>query len=251
MPRKRRAQCYRLNAAQRVPAVPTGSEEMLRARSDALDGPADPNEVKQYHIIQGERICGWSCDPTSPYYEEDKHLCPAQCHGPGSHSYHFCPGQEPFERISSMCPMPPPPLPQATRGRQATCADDAAALVAAGIWMLIGVQTGPSNFARRTGVRSSWKRWEAEHPGVLICFLLGRLGVSSRTLAELDREGVAHNDILWLPNATDAGVPTIKGYHWWTAAHRLMSPAGGGDGVRIAAKVGCQALAPALARAHA
>jgi len=44
-------------------------------------------------------------------------------------------------------------------------------------------------------------------------------------------------DILWLPNATDAGVPTIKGYHWWRAAERLLPPIGSERGVRIAAKV--------------
>ena len=68
-PRSRRArqqrtqQCYRLNAAQRTPVVPPGEEEMLRARSDALDGVADPLEAKKYRIVSGERICGWTRDP--------------------------------------------------------------------------------------------------------------------------------------------------------------------------------------------
>ena len=241
MPRRaRRGQCYGLDDAQRAHVVPTGSEELLRARSDALDGPADPLEAKRYRIIQGERVCGWSCDPSSPYYEEDKHLCPAQCHGPGGDNYHFCPGQKPFERLGDLCPTAPPPLPQAPAyGRRATCVDDAAALAAAGVWLLIGVQTGPFNTARRFGVRSSWKRWEGEQPGVLVCFLLGRLGLKRKTLASLDAEDSRHRDILWLDNATDAGVPTLKGYHWWRAAHRLLPPPGATDGrgVQIAAKV--------------
>ena len=209
MPRKRggRQQCYGLNKAQRTPVVPTGDEELLRARTDALDGPADPFEAKRYRIVQGERICGWSCDPSSPYYEEDKHLCPAQCRGPGAHNYQFCPGQEHFERLGDLCPAAPPSLPLPTTTRRATCADDAAALAAAGVWLLIGVQTGPFNKARRAGVRSSWKQWQTEQPGVLICFLLGRLGIKPKTLAALDAEDKAHRDILWLPNATDAGVP--------------------------------------------
>jgi hypothetical protein len=218
-----------------------GSEELLRARTDELDKRADPLEAKRYRIIQGERMCGWSCDPASPYYEEDKHLCPEQCHGPGSHNYHFCAGQKPFERIEDLCPNVLPQLPKPINHgeRAATCADDAATLAAAGVWLLIGVQTGPSNAARRAGVRRSWKRWEDEQPGVLICFLLGRLGLRRKALMALDAEDAAHKDILWLPNATDAGVPTIKGYHWWQAAHRLLPPPGSTDGrgVRIAAKV--------------
>lgn len=244
MPRRKaraKAQCYGLDESRRTPIVPVGEEEMLRAHTDALDGPADIHEAKKYRIVQGERICGWSCDPSSPYYEEDKHLCPAQCRGPGAHNYQFCPGQKPFERLGDLCPTPPPPLPQPLAGaRAATCADDAATLAAAGVWLLIGVQTGPFNKARRAGVRHSWKRWEAEQPGVLICFLLGRVGLRRRTLEALDAEDAAHRDILWLPNATDAGVPTIKGYHWWTAAHRLLPPPGAaaaGRGVQIAAKV--------------
>jgi len=238
--RRGEGQCYGLDAAQRTPVVPAGSEEMLRSRTDALDGPADPLDAKHYRIIQGERVCGWSCDPSSPYYEEDKHLCPPQCRGSGSESYHFCPGQTRFERLGDLCPTQPPPLLQPTsHGLRATCAGDAAALAAAGVWLLIGVQTGPFNGARRAGVRSSWKRWEADHPGVLICFLLGRIGLRRRTLAALDAEDRAHGDILWLPNATDAGVPTLKGHHWWRAAERLLPPASATDGrgVQIAAKV--------------
>ena len=128
------------------------------------------------------------CDPSNPYFQEDKHLCPAQCAGAGAANYHFCPGQRRFERLLDLCPTAPPPLPHAIGGRQPTCADDASALAAAGVWLLIGVQTGPFNSARRAGVRASWKRWESEHPGVLVCFLLGRLGLRRKTLAELDAE---------------------------------------------------------------
>ena len=228
----KRWQCYGLNEAQRTPVVPPGDDLLLRARSDARDGRADPQEAKQYRIINGERMCGWSCDPSGPYYEEDRHLCPAQCHGAGAENYRFCPRQRRFERLVDVCPPPPPPLPQpvSPAAPRATCASPSSVLTAAGVWLLIGVQTGPFNAARRAGVRSSWKRWEEEHKGVLVCFLLGRLGLPSATLRTLDAEDAAHRDILWLPNATDAGVPTMKGYHWWQAAHRLLPPPGAGAG---------------------
>ena len=66
---------------------------------------------------------------------------------------------------------------------------------------------------------------------MLVCFLLGRLGLRRKALAALDAEDAEHRDILWLPNATDAGVPTIKGYHWWREAHRRLPPAASTDGL--------------------
>ena len=43
--------------------------------------------------------------------------------------------------------------------------------------------------------------------------------------------------VLQRRNATDAGVPTIKGYHWWRAAAALLPQEGSVSGLRIAAKV--------------
>ena len=204
---------------------------MLRPFNAEVDGPANSAEAQRYRVVQGERICGWSCDPTGPYYEQDKGLCPAQC----------LPGYVPprrkrrTETIADVCgSTQPPPLP-AVKG-QASCSGDAASLTAAGIWMLIGVQTGPGHLGRRDGVRASWKRWE-QGGGVLVCFLIGRVGLQPRQLLTLDAEAKQHGDILWLENATDAGVPTVKGFHWWRAAARLLPPPGSARGVRIAAKV--------------
>jgi hypothetical protein len=215
-------------------AMVAHSDEMLRAFDEAIDGPANSDEAKRYRIVQGERICGWSCDPSGPYYEEDKHLCPAECK-PGYVAPAGKPGRPRNERLRDVCPQPPPPL-EPVVGR-ASCSSDAAALTAAGTWMLIAVQTGPFNKGRRDGVRASWKRWEADTPGVLVCFLIGRVGVSEAVLSALDAEDAEHRDVLWLPNATDAGVPTIKGYHWWTTAARLLPPPGSKRGLRIVAKV--------------
>ena len=211
-------------------------DEMLRAFDASIDGPADSAEAKRYRIVNGERVCGWSCDPKGPYYEEDKHLCPAECDG-GLWKPRAKPGRPKPEVIADVCHTPPPPLPTLS-GEKPYCADDAATLTRKGVWMLIGVQTGPSHTARREGVRASWKRWERDQPGVLVCFLIGRVGIDHK-LSELDAEDRMHRDILWLPNATDAGVPTIKGYHWWRTANRLLPPADASDGrgIRIAAKV--------------
>ena len=214
-------------------------DEMLRPFDRQLDGPPDSAEARRYRIVQGERICGWSCDPSGPYYEQDKHLCPREClSGPGSDSYIRNPAKPRFEMIRDVCAgRPPLQMPVAPSARAPTCADDAAGLAASGVWLLIGVQTGPAHRGRRDGVRASWKRWERDTPGVLVCFLIGRIGVSLETLALLDAESKENGDVLWLPNATDAGVPTIKGYHWWKTAARLLPPMAGYPGQRIAAKV--------------
>jgi hypothetical protein len=212
----------------------TTASEMLRAFHSSIDGPANAEEARRYRIVQGERICGWSCDPSGPYYEQDKHLCPAECK-PG---YRLKPGKARYERIADVCHTDPPPLPPpSSPGLRASCSDDATAIANAGVWMLIGVQTGPTHRGRRDGIRRSWKRWDQDDSGVLVCFLIGRVGIAAEVLAELGEEGKAHNDLLWLVNATDAGVPTIKGYHWWRAANRLLPPPGSTRGIRIAAKV--------------
>lgn len=231
-------------------ALPTPSRdapEMLRSFNAEVDGPANSAEAQRYRVVQGERICGWSCDPAGPYYEQDKGLCPAQCL-PG---YVRPPRKRRYETIPDVCSSQPPPLP-AVKG-QASCSGNAASLTAAGIWMLVGVQTGPAHLGRRDGVRASWKQWE-NGAGVLVCFLIGRVGVTRRQLLTLDAEEKQHGDIMWLENATDAGVPTVKGFHWWRAAARLLPPPGSQRGVRIAAKVDDDSFlcaAPPAARARA
>jgi len=135
-------------------------QRMLRAFDPALDGPADADEAWRYRYVNGERVCGWSCDPSGPYYEQDKHLCPKACR-----SERFAGGSSLPSRseIGGVCSEPPPPLPPRSGGA-ASCSSGEAAITAAGVWMLIGVQTGPAHLPRRDGVRASWKRFEADAP---------------------------------------------------------------------------------------
>ena len=78
---------------------------MLRPFNAEVDGPANSAEAQHYRVVQGERICGWSCDPTGPYYEQDKGLCPAQCL-PG---YVPPPRKRRTEKIADVCGSTPPP----------------------------------------------------------------------------------------------------------------------------------------------
>ena len=57
------------------------SNPLVRGFDASLDGAADDAAATRYTVITGERICGWSCDPTSPHYEKDHHMCPAHCSG--------------------------------------------------------------------------------------------------------------------------------------------------------------------------
>ena len=103
---------------QSSPAGAAPLDEMLRSYDRAIDGRYDPDEALRYRIVQGERICGWSCDPSSPYYKEDHHMCPAECRG---NFWMHRPGRKKkFLRIDDVCgglasaPALPPPVGKAS-----------------------------------------------------------------------------------------------------------------------------------------
>ena len=64
-------------------SLPAAASPMLRAFDPLIDGKPIVSDALRYRIISGERICGWSCDPLSPHYEADKHLCPKECKAGG------------------------------------------------------------------------------------------------------------------------------------------------------------------------
>ena len=119
------------------------------------------------------------------------------------------------------------------------CSDSAAQLTAAGVFLLVGVQSGPSerHLARRNAIRHSWIRWENVGRTVLVCFLLGRRELRPGALRRLEAEAAENGDVLWLTNATDEGVPTLKGYEWWRTAASLLPADSGGGGIAHFAKV--------------
>ena len=134
----------------------------------------------------------------------------------------------------------------AAAGRAARALGAAAALLgqrgaatAAGVFLLVGVQSGPSerHLARRNAIRHSWIRWENVSRTVLVCFLLGRRELRPGALRRLEAEAAENGDVLWLTNATDEGVPTLKGYEWWRTAASLLPADSGGGGIAHFAKV--------------
>lgn len=222
----------------------SATSPMLRAFDPEVDGKADANAAVRYRVVSGERICGWSCDTTSPHYERDKHLCPAECVGGrllprAARPTHKKRKKKAMERLDEVCPGPAPatPAPALPLGRRPHCSDGADVLNRAGVFLFVGVQSGPRHQGRRSSIRRSWMRWDNVGRTALVCFILGRRGLGPESLAELDAEAAAHGDIFWLPNATDEGVPTLKGYAYWSAAARLLPPPGATAGIAHVAKV--------------
>ena len=64
-----------------------------------------------------------------------------------------------------------------------------------------------------------------------------RASPAAWSVLDLPEEHPTRCTVLQRRNATDAGVPTIKGYHWWRAAAALLPREGSASGLRIAAKV--------------
>jgi len=211
------------------------SNPLVRGFDASLDGAADDAAATRYTVITGERICGWSCDPSSPHYEKDHHMCPAHCGG-GEARRRW---REKHATLDATCPPPPPAAPLVRSGPPPRCSDSAAQLTAAGVFLLVGVQSGPSerHLARRNAIRHSWIRWENVGRTVLVCFLLGRRELRPGALRRLEAEAAENGDVLWLTNATDEGVPTLKGYEWWRTAASLLPADSGGGGIAHFAKV--------------
>ena len=113
----------------------------------------------------------------------------------------------------------------APAGSWPRCTDDRAKIEAAGVRILVGIQSDPRMPTRRAGIRSTWKL-EDRSSAALVCFVLGRLGPSTAQLRQMDAEEARYGDVLWLHNVTDGctGRPMgmAKMVGWWRAASRLL-----------------------------
>ncbi len=171
--------------------------------------------------------CGWECDPRETDVYKGRVACPAVCTLPDAERAAARKALRPARgTLAAACagppPPPPPPLPAAQRAHCDAPLDE---IARAGYTTVIGVMSAPKNPGRRRTVRSTWFRWE-QSSRVLLCFLLGGQGNPPELQAKLSAEAAKHRDILWLDNATDQGVPTLKGYEWWKTADRLAATSG-------------------------
>mmetsp|Transcript_61535 Transcript_61535/g.183281 ORF Transcript_61535/g.183281 Transcript_61535/m.183281 type:complete len:522 (+) Transcript_61535:53-1618(+) len=91
--------------------------------------------------------------------------------------------------------------------------------------LLIGVQSAPGakHVHRRDAIRRTWGQWVTSSDRATMRFVLGGRGLAGRERHALQAEASARGDILWLLNATDEGVPTVKGFAWWQQAARMLS----------------------------
>ena len=210
---------------------------LLRRFTPGLDGEPDPKASQQYDVINGERLCGWECD--SPKPEGVTGRCPTHCHGtPEGHAAMDKKHAE-LQLVSDACagaPLPaalldaPPRRQGGPWDAKPACDDPAAIRAAVGLRLLIGVMTGPTHTARRDAIRTTWMLWATDRADTLVCFILGRRGLSASQQAFLDVEAAQHRDVFWLGNITDEGVPTLKGHAWWSAAASLLPGSGYGSG---------------------
>jgi len=234
---------------------------MNRQFDAAIYGDANTISRRRFSIVEGQRLCGWPCDKTSPNYARDQEYCPVQCvdgvlksvdvnftslkanlTAAGKRGSHTLKATQRLHKklqgqvLPRICAGEPVlPVTQASDLNPAHCGDNGPALLRKGVALLVGVMTGPAHEERRRAIRRTWKRWASSR--VLVCFILGRRGLKKSQLRTLDAETLTHRDIIWLPNAADEGIPTLKGYAWWTYAASLLPYSCAENGLRYVAKV--------------
>ena len=103
----------------------------------------------------------------------------------------------------------------------------------AGVRLMLGVATGPSNWRRRNAIRQTWMRWPAVGRSVVVCFVVGRRQVPNATLAYLDAEAAKHRDLLFLPSISDGCVKMVsigKAHAFWARGARIIERNRAADG---------------------
>ena len=100
--------------------------------------------------------------------------------------------------------------------------------------LLVGVHSAPSHSQRRAAIRASWMQWASAGRSVVVCFLVGRDGLSKARARSLEAEAALHRDILLLDVADRVVLSLPKTFGWWQAAAALVAH---GTAVRWVAKV--------------
>ena len=68
-------------------------------------------------------------------------------------------------------------------------------------------------------------QWDGVGQRVLVCFVIGRLGVPDNMLVPVDVESRRFRDIMWLPSTSDGCFLTIgKVFDFWRAAALRLQP---------------------------
>ena len=69
--------------------------------------------------------------------------------------------------------------------------------------LLVGVQSAPAHSQRRAAIRASWMQWESVGRSTVVCFLVGRDGLSKARRRSLEAEAALHRDVLLLDARVD------------------------------------------------
>ena len=105
------------------------------------------------------------------------------------------------------CPGSPLPstagTPPANRTAGATCSELAGGAGLLHAQLLVGVQSAPSHSQRRAAIRASWMQWESVGRSTVVCFLVGRDGLSKARRRSLEAEAALHRDVLLLDRRVD------------------------------------------------
>ena len=133
------------------------------------------------------------------------------------------------------CPGSPlPPTVGTPPANRTACSELAGGTGLLHAQLLVGVQTAPAHSQRRAAIRASWMQWESVGRSVVVCFLIGRDGLSKARARSLEAEAALYRDVLLLDVADRVVLSLPKTFGWWQAAAALIAQ---GTAVRWVAKV--------------
>ena len=120
--------------------------------------------------------------------------------------------------------------PAVARKRPARCTDSTV-----DARLLIGVQTGPLNHKRREAIRSGWM--QTAPAGGLVCFVVGRSGITETVRRSLEAEAASNGDLMLLEGVQDGrtkAVSIAKAHAFWARAASMISRELGSGSAHVA-----------------